>query len=60
MSDNTKLSTIIKEAGCTTDEAFLKGATLQRGKDNVGFVIIDLEKAIKNSKSFKYHLAGRR
>ncbi len=53
MSDNTKLSTIIKEAGGTTDEAFLKGATLQRGKDNVGFVIIDLEKAIKNSKSFE-------
>ncbi|MFZ1455335.1 MAG: hypothetical protein WAT46_04800, partial [Saprospiraceae bacterium] len=46
-------STIIKEAGGTTDEAFLKGATLQRGKDNVGFVIIDLEKAIKNSKSFE-------
>ena len=53
ISDNTKLSTIIKEAGGTTDEAFLKGATLQRGKDNVGFVIIDLEKAIKNSKSFE-------
>jgi len=53
MGDNTKLSTIIKEAGGTTDEAFLKGATLQRGKDNVGFVIIDLEKAIKNPKSFE-------
>lgn len=53
MGDNTKLSTIIKEAGGTTDEAFLKGATLQRGKDNVGFVIIDLEKALKNPKSYE-------
>lgn len=53
LGDNTKLATIIKEAGGTTNEAFLKGATLQRGKDNVGYVIIDLEKAIKNPSSFE-------
>lgn len=53
MGDNTKLATIIKEAGGTTDEAFLKGATLQRGKENIGFVVIDLEKAIKNPNSFE-------
>ena len=53
MSDNTKLATIIREAGGATDEAFLKGATLARGKDNIGYVIIDLEKAIKNPHSFE-------
>jgi protein involved in polysaccharide export with SLBB domain len=53
MSDNTKLATVIRESGGTTDEAFLSGATLRRGLDNVGFVIIDLEKAIKNPKSFE-------
>lgn len=53
MGNNTKLATIIKEAGGTTDEAFLKGATLIRSKDKIGYVIIDLEKAIKNPKSFE-------
>jgi len=53
MSDNTKLSNLIIDAGGVTDEAFLKGATLARGKDNIGFVIIDLEKAIQNPKSFE-------
>jgi protein involved in polysaccharide export with SLBB domain len=53
MSDNTKLATIIREAGGATDEAFLKGATLARGKDNIGYVIIDLEKAIKEPRSFE-------
>jgi protein involved in polysaccharide export with SLBB domain len=53
MSDNTKLATVIRESGGTTDEAFLSGASLRRGQGNVGFVIIDLEKAIKNPKSFE-------
>ena len=53
MSDNTKLATVIRESGGVTDEAFLKGATLTRRKDNIGFVIIDLEKAIKSPKSFE-------
>ena len=53
MGNNTKLATIIKEAGGVTDEAFLKGATLARSKDGIGFVIIDLEKAMKNPKSFE-------
>lgn len=53
MSDNTKLATIIREAGGVTNEAFLKGATLQRSKDNTGYVIIDLERAIKSPKSFE-------
>jgi protein involved in polysaccharide export with SLBB domain len=51
MNDNTKLSSVIKDAGGVTDEAFLRGATLLRSK--LGFVIIDLEKAIKSPKSFE-------
>lgn len=53
MSENTKLATIIREAGGVTNEAFLAGATLARGFENVGYVIIDLESAIKNPKSFE-------
>jgi protein involved in polysaccharide export with SLBB domain len=53
MSDNTKLATIIREAGGVTDEAFLKGATLLRVKENLGYIIIDLELAIKEPKSFE-------
>ncbi len=53
MSDNTKLASLVRDAGGVTDEAFLKGATLSRVRDNIGFVIIDLEKAIKNPKSFE-------
>jgi len=51
MGDNTKLSTIITEAGGVTNEAFLKGATLQRYDKEIGFVIIDIDKALKNPKS---------
>ena len=53
MSDNTKLASLVRDAGGVTDEAFLKGATLSRVADNIGFVIIDLEKAIKNPKSYE-------
>lgn len=53
MGDNTKLATVIREAGGVTEEAFLKGATLSRGKENVGYVIVDLEQALKNPKSFQ-------
>lgn len=52
LGQNTKIESIIKEAGGTTEEAFLKGATLKRTKDNLGYVIIDLQKAIKDPRSF--------
>lgn len=53
MSSNTKLSTIINDAGGANREAFLKGATLKRMFDNVGYVVIDLEKAIADPNSFE-------
>lgn len=52
MSDNTKLSTIIREAGGLTQESFPEGATLIRNKDGIGFIIIDLNNALKNPKSY--------
>ncbi|MFZ1705197.1 MAG: SLBB domain-containing protein [Saprospiraceae bacterium] len=48
-SYNMKISTLIKEAGGPTNESFLGGATLLRTKDNVGYVIFDLDAALKNS-----------
>ncbi len=53
MNDNTKLATVIRDAGGVTSEAFLKGATLARGKENVGYVVIDLDKALKSPGSFE-------
>ena len=53
MADNTKLASVINDAGGVTNEAFLKGATLARSKENVGYIIIDLEKAISNPNSFE-------
>lgn len=52
LSDNTKLATIIREAGGLTKESFPEGATLTRNKDDVGFIIIDLNDAIRNPKSY--------
>lgn len=53
LSDNMKLSSLIREAGNTTEEAFLAGATLSRGSTDRNFVIINLEKALKNPKSYE-------
>ena len=52
LSDNTKLATIIREAGGLTQESFPEGATLIRNNENVGYIIIDLNAAIKNPKSY--------
>jgi len=53
VSENARLSEVIRQAGGVTDEAFLGGASLQRIQDDVGYVIIDLEKALnKSGKTF--------
>ena len=51
ISDNMKLTELIKLAGGYTDESFLKGASLRRSKDDVGFIIVDLERAIRKPNS---------
>ena len=50
--DNTKILDVIKDAGGLTDEAFIKGVKLFRAMDNVGYVIFDLEEAMKDPQSF--------
>jgi protein involved in polysaccharide export with SLBB domain len=51
IDDNSTILDIINDAGGLTDEAFIGGATLYRNKDEVGFIVVDLEKANKNPKS---------
>jgi protein involved in polysaccharide export with SLBB domain len=51
LNDNTRLASVITQAGGVTDEAFLKGATLQRSiQGEEGYIIINLEKALKSTK----------
>lgn len=51
LNKNTKLGSIINSAGGITEEAFISGATLYRHKGEEGYVIINLEKALKKPKS---------
>ena len=51
-NDNTKILDLLADAGNVTDEAFIKGIKLFRSKDSVGYVIFDLEDAMKNPNSF--------
>ncbi len=51
IDDNSTILDIIKGAGGLTDEAFIGGTTLLRRKDEVGYIIVDLERAMSNPKS---------
>ena len=51
LRDNETITDIIERAGGLTEEAFLKGTTLYRNQDSLGYVVIDLEEAMKNRKS---------
>jgi len=51
LNDNFTIADLVKEAGGLTDEAFAKGATLNRNENGLGYVVIDLEKAMKNPTS---------
>jgi hypothetical protein len=51
LKDNETITEIIERAGGLTDEAFLKGTTLFRNQDSLGYVVIDLDEAMKNKKS---------
>lgn len=52
-ADNEKISEVIRKAGGLTAESFPPGATLYRVKDGIGYVVLDLDDAMKskNSKS---------
>jgi len=49
--DNERLLTVLEKAGGLTKEAFPPGATLYRQQDNVGYIVIRLDEALKNKKS---------
>ena len=49
---NEKLTSIIQRAGGMTAEAFADGATLFRVQDDIGYVIVQLEDALKNPTSY--------
>ena len=51
INNNEKVLSVIQRAGGLTDEAFPKGATLYRVKDDIGYVIMDLEKVMNNPSS---------
>lgn len=53
MGDNTSLSSLIRASGGLTNEAFISGATLLRKKDNIGYIIINLEKALEDNYSYE-------
>lgn len=50
LNDNERLLSIIERAGGMTTEAFPEGATLYRTQDNTGYIIVELNKALKNKK----------
>ena len=50
-STKERLADVIKRAGGLTGIAAPKDATLTRAQDNVGFVILDLKKALRNRRS---------
>ena len=51
ISENAKISELIRQAGGATEEAFLKGSSLFRAKDEVGYIIVDVEDAVKKPNS---------
>lgn len=57
LNDNETITSVIKRAGGLTTEAFASGAILYRVENNMGFVIMELEEAMKNkNSSFNYIL----
>ncbi len=51
MDNNERLLNIVERAGGITQEAFLKGATLYRTQDNIGYIVIELDDVLKDKKN---------
>ncbi len=51
VDDNSTLSSMIKEAGGLTEESFPAGATLYRPLNDIGYIVVDLEEALKKEYS---------
>jgi len=48
LNDNFTIVDLIEQAGGLTNEAFIPGATLRRAQDDLGYIVVDLDKAMKN------------
>ena len=48
---NEKITNLLLRAGGVTAEAFLPGATIYRQQDEIGYIVIKLDEAIKNPQS---------
>ncbi|MEO1409511.1 MAG: SLBB domain-containing protein [Bacteroidota bacterium] len=48
---NERIWSVIKRAGGLTDEAFLAGVSLYRNQDDVGYIIVELDKVRENPDS---------
>lgn len=48
MNTNERLMSIIDRSGGLTDKAFPGGATLFRSKDGVGYIVVELDRVLKN------------
>lgn len=56
---NETLKSVIERAGGLTVEAFTKGAQLLRQEESLGFLVMDLEQALKsNNSKFNYIIKG--
>ena len=51
LDDNEKLASVIKRAGGLTKESFPEGAILTRSNEETGYVVFQLEEALKNNSS---------
>lgn len=56
INKNETLADVIERAGGLTSEAFKKGAQLYRTEDNVGYVVMDLNKALSDKNSHYNYL----
>lgn len=51
LDDNEKIASVIRRAGGLTSEAFVEGVVLERNKEEEGYIVFQLEEAMRNSGS---------
>ncbi|MCB9307759.1 MAG: SLBB domain-containing protein [Lewinellaceae bacterium] len=56
VSDNETLADLVRRAGGLSEEAFAEGARLYRSKEQRGYVVTDLDDAMRNYRSSHNHI----
>ena len=51
VDDNSTILDVLNDAGGLTNEAFIGGTTLFRAKDDIGYIVVDLQKSMANPNS---------